>query len=114
MAVKVWRWLGTPGSVRAITAGMLVYALILGGLIVGYSRVTACLTDLGDVDAVATTKRAQAAAEDREAAIELGRQLADGEQADVRRAARTWIDTQARNDKVRAQYPPPAPPSAVC
>ncbi|RKR92757.1 hypothetical protein BDK92_7237 [Micromonospora pisi] len=82
---RVWMWLGSPGSVRAITVGMIAYALIIGALVVGYARVSGCLARYAEASASSTAARAQAASEDR--AIDLAdRQIAEVDRAATARA----------------------------
>ncbi|MET0698597.1 MAG: hypothetical protein ABWY93_02935 [Mycobacterium sp.] len=57
--------LGTPKAIRIIFALMILYALVIGGLVVGYSKVQACLADYTNQSAQSTAVRTQAAAEDR-------------------------------------------------
>ncbi|PZG17814.1 hypothetical protein C1I95_14790 [Micromonospora craterilacus] len=75
---RIWSWLGTPGSVRAITAGMVVYALLIGALVFGYARVSSCLAGYADASAVSTAARAKAASEDR-AVDEADRRITEQE-----------------------------------
>lgn len=62
---RAWGWLGTPGSVRAIGAGMLAYALVIGLLVYGYARVSSCNSRYAEASATATAARIAIAAEDR-------------------------------------------------
>lgn len=62
---RFWVNLGSPNAVRAVFAGMIVYALIIGGLILGYANVQECLQDYADANARAFQNRAQASAQDR-------------------------------------------------
>jgi hypothetical protein len=64
---RIWTALGTPGMVRVISVGMLVYLLVIGALTYGYARVSNCLAKYADQSATSTTARAYAAAEDRRA-----------------------------------------------
>lgn len=82
---RLWTWLGTPGSVRAITAGMVVYALLIGALVFGYARVSGCLAQYADASARSTAARAQAATEDR-AVEEADRRVNDRDRAAAARA----------------------------
>lgn len=76
---KLWTALGTPGTVRIISIGMLIYLLVIGFLTYGYARVSDCLAEYADQSAVSTTARASAAAEDR---------AADQEERDITEAER--------------------------
>jgi hypothetical protein len=64
---RVWASLGTQNAVRAVIALVVVYALIIGALVVGYARVSTCLAKYADRSAVSATARSDAAAEDRQA-----------------------------------------------
>jgi hypothetical protein len=61
----LWGALGTPKAVRIISIGMLVYFFVIGGLVVGYSKVSNCIAEYADQSARSTAARAAAAAEDR-------------------------------------------------
>ncbi|MEV5211315.1 hypothetical protein AB0K35_27965 [Micromonospora sp. NPDC053740] len=82
---RVWTWLGTPGSVRVITAGMVVYALLIGALVFGYARVSGCLAQYADASARSTAARATAAGEDR-AVDEADRRVNERDRAASARA----------------------------
>lgn len=64
-ARRFWRRLGGPGAVRIVYVFIFVYALIIGGLMVGYSHVQKCLAGYADANAVSSQARTQAAADDR-------------------------------------------------
>lgn len=64
---RIWSALGTTAAVKVISVGMVVYLIVIGFLTYGYARVSDCLADYADQSAVATTARANAAAEDRKA-----------------------------------------------
>lgn len=57
--------IGSPKAVRFIFAGMLVYALVIGGLMLGYADVQHCLANYTDAAARSAQTRAAAAAQDR-------------------------------------------------
>ncbi|WBB94168.1 hypothetical protein [Verrucosispora sp. WMMC514] len=102
---RIWSWLGTPGSVRAITAGMLVYALLIGALVFGYARVSNCLASYADASARSTAARAQAAAEDR-AVGEADRRITEQERAAAARAEAALdavLRAMASQDRDRTQ-----------
>lgn len=112
---RAWSWLGTPASVRAISAGMVVYALILAGLVAGYARVSACLTTYNNRAAVATIERTEAAARDRAAQRAMAEALSQTDDlADVRAAAGELVRTIDEGDQARAKNPPPPPPGDYC
>lgn len=62
---RFWVAIGSPRAVRFIFAGMLIYALVIGGLMLGYANVQQCLANYSDDSAVAARTRADAAAQDR-------------------------------------------------
>lgn len=62
---RFWIALGSPKAVRVIFALMVCYALIIGGLMLGYANVQNCLTDYTDENARATRIRVQTSADDR-------------------------------------------------
>jgi hypothetical protein len=114
-ARRAWSWLGTPGSVRLITLGMVVYALAIAGLVAGYARVSACIATYSNAAARSTNERAIAAAEDRIAQRELAQALAGAQSLDdVRGAAARLVTAIDTNDLKRAQNPPPLPPDEAC
>ncbi|WP_431881583.1 hypothetical protein [Micromonospora chalcea] len=114
-ARRAWSALGTPNMVRVISAGMIVYALILGALVVGYTRVQACVTQYSDASARRTAEIATAT--DRSAAAQI--QLADAlggadDITSVKAAANQWAETIREQERLRASNPPPRPPSERC
>ena len=112
---RAWGWLGTAASVRLITLGMLVYAIILGGLVAGYARVSNCVATYSNAAARSTTERTEAAGQDRQALRALASALAvGGQDADVQTAAAGVVTTMDENDKRRALSPPPPPPDERC
>lgn len=62
---RVWQSLGTPVAVRAVVLLVLIYAVVIGALFVGYVKVQSCVTKYSNEAAVSTKARADAAAEDR-------------------------------------------------
>lgn len=62
---RLWASLGTQSAVRVISVMMLIYLLVIGFLVVGYSRVSSCLADYANKSAVSTNARANASAQDR-------------------------------------------------
>lgn len=62
---RFWVAIGSPRAVRFIFAGMLVYALVIGGLMLGYAQVQSCLANYSEDAAASTRVRAEAAAQDR-------------------------------------------------
>jgi multidrug efflux pump subunit AcrB len=62
---RFWVALGGPKAVRTIYVIMLFYALVLGGLMLGYADVQKCLADYSDQNALATKARADAGTDDR-------------------------------------------------
>lgn len=141
---RAWSWLGTASSVRLISVGMAVYALVIGLLVFGYANVSNCLATYADKSANSTAARAKIASEDREldardrvardkAETALDRALmaivqqpqdraettaAFTELVKVRSAAaatRTETNRQrALNEAERKKSPPPPPPSQTC
>ncbi len=65
-AGKMWFNLGSPRTVRIIFIAMIIYFVIIGGLVLGYSQVQNCLSDYSDEQAVSAQARAEAARLDRE------------------------------------------------
>lgn len=63
---RLWASLGTQSAVRVISVLMLIYLLIIGFLVVGYSRVSSCLAIYADRSAISTNARAVVAAQDRQ------------------------------------------------
>lgn len=61
----LWGALGTQKAVRIVTLMMIIYAIIIGGLVVGYANVSNCLAAYSDEAAGSTAARAKSAAEDR-------------------------------------------------
>jgi hypothetical protein len=57
--------IGSPKAVRFIFAGMVIYALVIGGLMLGYANVQSCLARYSDESAKASQVRLSAAAQDR-------------------------------------------------
>lgn len=57
--------IGSPRAVRFIFLGMLIYALVIGGLMLGYTNVQSCLADYSDDAARSSQTRTAAAAQDR-------------------------------------------------
>ncbi|MFI7608888.1 hypothetical protein ACIBTV_27760 [Micromonospora sp. NPDC049366] len=107
--------MGTPMMVRVITAGMLVYALIIGGLFVGYVRVQSCLADYSDQAANRTSEIAAATTRSSQAQIEgLDALIGAGDADDVRTAIVKWRDTLVEYEQLRAQNPPPPSPAETC
>jgi hypothetical protein len=112
---RAWSWLGTAASVRLITLGMLVYAIIIGGLVAGYAQVSNCVAIYSNAAARSTSERADAAAQDRAAQRGLAVALAEAETVeDVRAAAERVVSTIDENDQRRALSPPPPPPDERC
>lgn len=102
---RVWTWLGTPGSVRAITAGMVVYALLIGALVFGYARVSGCLAEYAEASALSNAARSQAADEDR-AVDEADRRITERDRAAAARADDALdkvLKATARQDRPAAQ-----------
>lgn len=62
---RFWIALGGPKAVRIVYVIMLFYALVLGGLMLGYADVQQCLSDYSDQNALSTKARAEAATDDR-------------------------------------------------
>lgn len=62
---RFWIAIGSPKAVRFIFAGMLVYALVIGGLMLGYANVQSCLANYSDDAAKSSQTRLVAAAQDR-------------------------------------------------
>lgn len=62
---RFWQSLGTPSAVRVVVVLVLVYAVVIGALFVGYVKVQSCVTKYSDEAARSTKARADAAAEDR-------------------------------------------------
>lgn len=62
---RFWIAMGSPRAVRVIFALMLVYALVIGGLMLGYARVQQCLARYSDANARSTQIRIQTGADDR-------------------------------------------------
>ncbi len=62
---KIWYSLGSARTVRIIFIAMVIYFLIIGGLVLGYSNVQQCLADYSDAQAESNRARAEAAAIDR-------------------------------------------------
>ncbi|MBF9135337.1 hypothetical protein I0C86_41540 [Plantactinospora sp. S1510] len=143
VAHRAWSALGTPTTVRIITAGMLVYAIMIGALVFGYARVSSCLASYADASAKSTAARADAAAEDR-ALAELDRQAAvrnedaldetlqamarGGSQAEVQKSFDRLLLVRAETARIRTEAnttradieerrrlnPVPPPPSESC
>ncbi len=112
---RAWHWLGTAASVRLITVGMLVYALVIASLVAGYARVSACVATYSNAAARSTSERAIAAAEDRAAQRKLAAALAGAQSLDdVRGAAGQLVTAIDTNDLRRAQNPPPPGPEDRC
>lgn len=114
-ARSAWSWLGTAASVRVITLGMVIYALVLAGLVAGYARVSACVATYSNAAARSTSERADAAAQDRQAQRSLASSIATARSIDdMRAAAAEVVSTIDENDKRRALSPPPPPPDERC
>lgn len=62
---RFWVALGGPKAVRIIYVIMLFYALILGGLMLGYANVQQCLADYSNENATALKTRGQFTTDDR-------------------------------------------------
>ncbi len=62
---QLWIALGGPRAVRIIFILMLLYALVIGGLMLGYANVQSCLADYNDEAAISTRVRIQTGADDR-------------------------------------------------
>ena len=60
---RFWIALGSPRAVRIVFALMLVYALVIGGLMLGYASVQSCLAEYTDEAALSTRIRLQTAAD---------------------------------------------------
>lgn len=58
-------WPVGPGMIRLITAGMILYAVVLGCLVAGYARVSGCIASYAERSAASTAARADLAAQDR-------------------------------------------------
>lgn len=63
--IKFLDAIGSPKAVRFIFAGMVIYALVIGGLMLGYANVQSCLAKYSDASADSSRIRAEAAAQDR-------------------------------------------------
>ncbi|MFI5833224.1 hypothetical protein ACIA5A_06055 [Micromonospora sp. NPDC051300] len=114
-ANRAWSALGTPTMVRVITAGMLVYAMILGALIIGYTKVQTCVTEYSDQSARRTSEIAQATNRSAAAQIAVADALSRAEDvAQVRAAAAAWAQAVRDQEQLRASLPPPPPPSERC
>lgn len=62
---RFWIALGGPKAVRIIYVIVLFYALVIGGLMLGYADVQKCLQDYSDQNAAALRVRTEASADDR-------------------------------------------------
>lgn len=102
---RLWTWLGTPASVRAITAGMVVYALLIGALVFGYARVSSCLAQYAEASAQSQAARSVAADEDR-AVDEADRAIQERDRAAAARADDALdkvLQASARQDRPATQ-----------
>lgn len=88
---RLWYNLGTAKVVRAIFIGMIIYFLIIGGLVVGYSRVQQCLSDYSDLQAESSAARAQAATIDRDLNARVD-ELSTSERARLRSDQDAFLD----------------------
>ncbi|WP_431935835.1 hypothetical protein [Micromonospora sp. RP3T] len=104
--------MGTPTMVRVITAGMLVYALVIGGLFVGYTRLQGCVADYSDRQAKRTVEVAGATSRSARAQIDVARAMRQGD--DVRASAAELERALIEQEQLRAANPPPRPPSERC
>lgn len=62
---RFWISLGSPKAVRIIYVVMILYALVLGSLMVGYTHVQSCLAKYADLNANALQVRSQSTFDDR-------------------------------------------------
>lgn len=62
---RFWVALGSPRAVRFVYAIVLIYALIIGGLMLGYTSVQSCLSDYSDLNAKVLQVRGTFTTEER-------------------------------------------------
>lgn len=114
-AKRTWAALGTPMMVRVITALMLVYAVMLGALSVGQSRLQGCVAAYSDQQAKRTVE--VAAATDRSARAQIAHARAQKQArtvAEVHASAAELERALVAQEQLRANNPPPPPPSERC
>lgn len=102
---RLWTWLGTPASVRAITAGMVVYALLIGALMFGYARVSSCLAEYAEASARSQAARSAASDQDRQVE-EADRAIQERDRAAAARADDALdkvLQASARQDRQGAR-----------
>lgn len=63
---RLWNGLGSPRTVRIIFVGMILYFLVIGGLVLGYTGVQHCLQDYSDENALSLQVRYETSAVDRQ------------------------------------------------
>lgn len=62
---RFWVGLGSARAVRIIFVLMILYFLVIGGLVLGYSNVQSCLAKYSDLSAKALQIRVQTGSDDR-------------------------------------------------
>jgi cell division protein YceG involved in septum cleavage len=62
---RFWIAIGSPQAVRIIYVVVVVYAVILGALVLGYSNVQSCLADYSDANAKVLQIRADITLDER-------------------------------------------------